>query len=163
MIIYHGSTVSVEAPKILESERMLDFGSGFYTTSNLNQAMRWTMRVAERQKTNTRIVTEYQFDYDAAKAKVDIIEFTEPNEAWLDFVSANRLGQTVAQPYDIVIGPVANDQVYTTVLLYEQGILDKETAVKQLKVQELFDQILFHTERSLSYCHYLGHEIIGGG
>ncbi|MCL2336522.1 MAG: DUF3990 domain-containing protein [Firmicutes bacterium] len=32
MIIYHGSTVPVEIPKILPSERMLDFGEGFYTT-----------------------------------------------------------------------------------------------------------------------------------
>jgi hypothetical protein len=34
MKIYHGSNVIVEKPKIMQSERMLDFGTGFYTTSN---------------------------------------------------------------------------------------------------------------------------------
>jgi len=60
------------------------------------------------------------------------------------------------------MGAVANDVVYTTVTLYERGILDKETAIKQLKVQELYNQILFHTEKSLSFCQYLRHETIGG-
>ena len=162
MIIYHGSTVAVKSPIILESERMLDFGDGFYTTSNKAQAIRWTERVAERQKTDMRVVTEYKFDFDAANANLNVIEFFEPNEEWLDFVGANRLGKNTRDPYDIVIGPVANDQVYTTVLLYEQGFIDKDTAIKQLKVQKLFNQILFHTKQSLEYCLYLKHEIVGG-
>jgi hypothetical protein len=32
--IYHGSDVVVEKPEILPSNRLLDFGIGFYTTSN---------------------------------------------------------------------------------------------------------------------------------
>lgn len=33
MICYHGSDTVVEAPKILEAKRPLDFGGGFYVTS----------------------------------------------------------------------------------------------------------------------------------
>jgi len=40
MIVYHGSDIVVKQPKILQSERMLDFGEGFYTTTNKEQAVR---------------------------------------------------------------------------------------------------------------------------
>jgi hypothetical protein len=39
MIIYHGSNVIVEQPQIFQGERMLDFGIGFYTTSNTDKSL----------------------------------------------------------------------------------------------------------------------------
>lgn len=162
MIIYHGSTVPVEVPKIMQSERKLDFGEGFYTTCNQEQAIRWSERVAARRKTGDRIITEYEFVLNAAEKELHIIRFNQPDEVWLDFVSSNRSGRILLEPYDIVIGPVADDSVYITILLYEQGVLDKDTAIKQLKVQELYNQVLFHTEKSLQFCRYVRHEAIGG-
>jgi hypothetical protein len=163
MIVYHGSTVPVEKPKILQSERKLDFGEGFYTTYNREQAVRWSERVCARRNTNVRVISEYEFDLDAAEKELSVIRFDKPSEEWLDFVSANRSGHASPIPYDIAIGPVADDDVYGTILLYEQGILDKDEAIKRLKVKELFNQILFHTEKSLQYCRYVRHETIGGG
>jgi len=46
MIIYHGSDVPIEYPEILDSARYLDFGIGFYTTSNRKQAERWAGKVS---------------------------------------------------------------------------------------------------------------------
>ena len=34
MILYHGSNVEVRLPRILTTNRSLDFGAGFYTTSS---------------------------------------------------------------------------------------------------------------------------------
>ena len=62
--------------------------------------------------------------------------------------------------YDIVIGPVADDKVYRVVVEYENGDLDKETALKNLKTEELCDQILFHTEQALKYLKYIETEVI---
>ncbi|MCL2367296.1 MAG: DUF3990 domain-containing protein [Oscillospiraceae bacterium] len=160
MLLYHGSTVSVESPKIMQSERKLDFGEGFYTTYNREQALRWAERVASRRRSNAQVITEYAFDLESAERALKIIRFNNPDELWLDFVSMNRLGQALPESYDMVIGPVANDMVYTTVLLYEQGFLDKDATIRQLKVQALYNQILFHTEKSLQYCQYIRHEII---
>ena len=39
MILYHGSNVVVEQPEILKPSHALDFGSGFYTTLNRDQAV----------------------------------------------------------------------------------------------------------------------------
>ena len=161
-IVYHGSILPVESPKILKSERMLDFGEGFYTTSNREQAERWSEIVAVRRKTDMRVITEYEFDFVAAGKELIIISFDKPDDEWLDFVCLNRSGHISPKPYDIVIGPVANDQVYTVVILYEQGVLSKEAAIIELKVRKLYNQILFHTEKSLKYCRYLRHIKIGG-
>ena len=39
MVLYHGSNVEVKEPRILEPSHALDFGPGFYTTLNRNQAV----------------------------------------------------------------------------------------------------------------------------
>ena len=161
MIIYHGSTIIVEKPEIRKRERMLDFGVGFYTTSNKEQAIRWAERVANRTQINSQILSVYEFDQEGAQRELRIISFDKPDGEWLDFVCANRLGREIEKPYDIVIGPVANDQVYTTVALYEQGVLSKEAAIIDLKVSKLYDQILFHNEKSLVFCKYVQYIEIG--
>ena len=160
MIIYHGSTVIVEKPEILKSERMLDFGVGFYTTSNKEQAIRWAERVANRNKSNSKMLSVYEFDLEKVEHDLIVKRFEKPDEKWLDFVCINRLGRETAKPYDIAIGPVANDQVYTTVTLYEQGVLSKEAAIIDLKVHKLFDQILFHSEKSLGFCKFIQYQKI---
>jgi hypothetical protein len=161
MIIYHGSNVIVEQPKLLQSERMLDFGTGFYITSNKDQALRWAARVAERSGTKEQILSVYTFDFETAKQELSIIHFDEPNNEWLDFVCTNRSGRELTQQYDIALGPVADDNVFATVILYEQGLLNKEAAISSLKVQKLYNQILFHTQKSLDYCQYMEHISIG--
>ena len=162
MKIYHGSTVAVKQPNILSSYRTLDFGMGFYATSYEAQAIRWASRVAARRATAAQIVSEYEYDSEAAERELKIIRFEEPDEEWLDFVCLNRSGDTLIQPYDIVYGPVADDDVYGTVVLYEQGFLDKDEAIKRFKVRKLFDQILFHSEESLKYLFYITHKTTGG-
>ncbi len=162
MIIYHGSTVIVEQPEILHSERMLDFGTGFYTTSNKKQAIRWAERVADRRNTENEVLSIYEFDFEQAKQDLTMIRFAEPDDEWLDFVCGNRRGYESTEPYDIVFGPVADDKVYTVVQYYENGVYDKKEAIKRLKTEELFDQILFHSEQSLTYCHFTGFEELGG-
>ena len=162
MIVYHGSTIPIDVPKILKSERMLDFGEGFYTTLNRKQAERWAERVAEKRKLNTQVITEYEFDFDTAIKELTIISFDKPDGNWLDFVCQNRGGKIPSMPYDIATGPVANDQVYTVVTLFEQGLLPKDAAITELKVRKLYNQTLFHTERSLAFCRYIRHFEIGG-
>ena len=39
MILYHGSNVVVSEPKLIQQNRFLDFGFGFYTTTNKKQAI----------------------------------------------------------------------------------------------------------------------------
>ncbi len=159
MICYHGSDTIVDTPKILSSKRPLDFGEGFYVTTSLTQAQSWAKKVSLRNNNNHKCVNKYEFDSEKAKQNLAVIHFEFADETWLDFICANRSGKETGI-YDIVIGPVADDRVYRVVVEYENGDIDKEIALKNLKAETLCNQILFHTEKSLEYLKYIDTEVI---
>ncbi len=150
MKLFHGSTQSIQIPVILDSQRLLDFGKGFYTTTNQNQAERWAAIKKRRFENDSKaIVTIYQITKDLfSNQNYKIKEFVKADETWLDFVVANRKGD-IFHDYDIVVGPVANDTLYATLSLYESGILNKAETISRLKVHKLFDQISFHNNNVL--------------
>ena len=160
MTIYHGSDVVIEHPEMLNSDRYLDFGIGFYTTSNREQAERWAEKVCFRNNSNKQIISVYNFDLYKLKDKLKNIEFADANEAWLDFVVLNRSGKKILKKYDLVSGPVADDNVYLTIKLFESGVLNKVETIKRLKIEKLFSQILFYTLESLKYCSFDHYEIL---
>ena len=43
MRVYHGSTFVVEKPNLEVLNYRTDFGKGFYTTTDIEQAKRWTV------------------------------------------------------------------------------------------------------------------------
>ena len=157
MKVYHGSLVIVENPEIRVGDRYLDFGYGFYTTMNEEQAVKWTAKQKKRKGPDIGYVSAYDSDLEKAEAELKILRFDKADKEWLDFVFANRKGQS-RETYDIVIGPVADDGVYEVVRLYEIGVYDLEEALKRLKVEELYNQVLFHTEKSLAYLKFIGME-----
>ena len=158
MTIFHGSDTPVPAPKIFPANRLLDFGEGFYTTSSYEQAKRWANRVRTRRNSKKQIISVYEFDLDKAANGLKIIRFDSPSPEWLSFVTACRSGKEAGYEYDLAMGPVANDNVYATIQLYETGLLSEAETIIRLKVEEIFDQILFHTEKALNFCVYLKHE-----
>ncbi|MBQ2716342.1 MAG: DUF3990 domain-containing protein [Clostridia bacterium] len=158
MIVYHGSDTIVDRPVIISAKRPLDFGGGFYVTTNKAQAEAWAVKVAYRNARKEKSINIYDFDLETAKGTLKILVFQAADEKWLDFICANRQ-MRYTDDYDIAIGPVADDKVYRVVVEYENGDIDKETALKNLKTEKLCDQILFHTERSLSFLKYIGTEV----
>jgi hypothetical protein len=153
MELYHGSDIAVSEPQILGTNRTLDFGRGFYTTTNRQQAIGFTKNVNRRNRSTIGVVSVYEFEHDNAK-HLNILRFTQADEAWLDFVMENRLKKPTEKKYDIVIGAVANDNVYTTLILYADGTLDKATTIARLKTTRLFDQYAFQSEAALSFLKF---------
>jgi hypothetical protein len=92
----------------------------------------------------------------------DVLEFNRPDDKWFDFVCANRTGKYSGKSYDIITGPVANDTVYRVFRLFEDGDIDRETAIKRLKVTELYNQITFRTERAVAELKYIRSEAVNG-
>lgn len=154
MFLYHGSNVAVDSPKTLAPNRTLDFGMGFYTTTNLNQALAFSQKVSLRRG-GAPIVSSYEFDEGCSDALSSLV-FDSANRDWLEYVVANREGVCTDFDYDVVIGPVANDDVYRTVNLFEDGIINMDQAIEMLKIKELFNQYVFKTDYSLSLLHYRG-------
>ena len=62
--VYHGSLERVETPEIRPSNRTLDYGSGFYTTTSYEQAEAWVKRRMEEHKAIRGYVNEYTLNKD---------------------------------------------------------------------------------------------------
>lgn len=156
MIIYHGSNVVVEKPKLIVQNRYLDFGYGFYTTTNKIQAISFADKVYKRKNEGVKQVSIYEIDKERLFSECSVLEFDSPNEAWLDFVAENRSGNYDGPNYDVIYGPVADDDVYTTFTLYQAGVLSREQTIETLKIKKLYDQMVFATESALSFLKFIG-------
>ena len=154
MRLYHGSLEVVEKPYIQLPSRTLDYGTGFYTTTSEEQAEQWARRRMMAADHISGYVNIYELD-ESALLECKVLWFDDPDENWLDFVMANRVNQDYHHDYDIVYGPVANDRVYAAFALYESGLLDKQALIRELRTFKLVDQMLFHTEKSLSHLRFI--------
>lgn len=156
MILYHGSNIVVAQPKLIQQNRFLDFGYGFYTTTNKEQAISFADKVFRRRKEGDRVVSIYELDEETAFTACSVLKFDAPNADWLDFVSENRSGIYKGARYDFVFGPVANDDVYTTFTLYTAGILTRDQTLAALKVKKLYNQLVITSEQALKYLKFIG-------
>jgi hypothetical protein len=160
MILYHGSNVVVDKPRLIRQNRFLDFGYGFYTTTNREQAENFAKKVVSRNKSGTATLNIYNIDEKTAFAQCKLLSFESPDEKWLDFVAANRQGIYQGEQYDLIYGAVANDDVYRTITLYMSGLLTKSQTLEALKIRKLFNQLVFTTDKSLGYLKYEGREFV---
>lgn len=163
MIIYHGSTVLVKKPEIRISDSFLDFGTGFYTTTSEHQAERWAKIKTRRERKNTGYVSIYEFNFELAQEQTAIYRFSHADMEWLQFVVKNRRGELPEKTFDMHIGPVADDNVYSSIRLFETGVLNADETVKRLKTEVLQDQWTFHTKKALSFIHFIGSKEIRMG
>ena len=148
MILYHGSNIEVKEPILLKVQRELDFGKGFYTTSDLEQAARWAWRTAKRRGESNAFVTVYEVNEDELK-NIRLLSFDSPNVEWLNLVVKNRKGEYIAGDWDVISGPVADDQTAQVIDLYLEGAYDEEEAIRRFLTQRLKDQYAFKTNEAL--------------
>lgn len=154
MRIFHGSVVEVHNPSLRYGRDNTDFGKGFYTTTNKEQAEHWAKIRKERAKANKAVVSVYEIDDTILTDPIlNKRLFNGVDEAWLEFVVNCRKAQP--HTYDIVFGPVANDNVFATVNLYENGVLDAPAAIAQLRAYKTYDQLSFHTPRVIQALRFI--------
>ena len=155
MILYHGSTDLVDKPEIRKSDVYLDFGIGFYTTTSFEQAERWARIKMRRKNISIGYVTVYEFDIEKAEKELVIKRFDNADEEWLSFVVNNRNGNIIDNKTDMHVGPVADDNVYQSIRLFETGAYDAEYTVKKLKTEVLHDQWTLHSNEILKYLNFI--------
>ncbi|MDR3236558.1 MAG: DUF3990 domain-containing protein [Prevotellaceae bacterium] len=149
MKLYHGATAGVETPDLQQCRPATDFGQAFYTTTSFEQAAKWAKIKQLRSHAGKAVVSVFEFDENILHSNEYKVQFFEKaTQEWLAFVVGNRRGAK-QETFDFVTGPVANDSLYATILLYEQGLLSADAAIERLKVQALFDQLSFNTEKAL--------------
>lgn len=138
MELYHGSYLTIKEPKIIQGRYTKDFGEGFYCTQLRQQAERWA------GKYDSPYVNRY--DYTLVDG-LKVLRFQEMTDEWLDFVVSCRNGQP--HKYDIVMGAMADDQIYNYVSDFIRGIITREQFWALAKFKYPTHQIAFCTEASL--------------
>lgn len=146
MIVYHGSTEIIKTLDVSHSKKYLDFGEGFYLTTYEEQAKKWAVRKAMRQE-KPAIVNVYEMPDNLEQYRV--LSFEEENEKWLEFVCACRKGEELNKDYDMIIGSVANDDVFKTVDMYFRGLWNKQKVLEELRYYKMNDQICIVNQETL--------------
>ena len=151
MKLYHGSNTKIEKIDLSKCRPYKDFGQGFYLTEIKEQAEKMASRTAHIYE-GEPIVTEFEFD-ESALTKLSVKQFDGPNEEWALFVLANRSkeSQQPTHSYDIVIGPVADDDIAQLFRNFNDGYINLAMLVEGLKYKKVSSQYFFHTEAATKY------------
>ena len=128
--------------------RALDFGQAFYLTSDFEQAAKWARTSVLRRGDGIASVSSFELD-ELRLTTLNVLRFDAPNVEWLRFVTRNRAEQIDDSGYDVVAGPVANDNTMPVLNLYFKGAYSEEEALKRLLPQRLRDQYAMKTEAEL--------------
>ena len=146
-IVYHGSYTTIKDPEIKTGKYTKDFGEGFYCTLLKEQAIKWA------NKYDSPVLNVYEYDENTS---LNIKEFSILSEEWLDFVINCRNG--VKHDYDIVIGAMADDQIYNYVTDLTLGIITREAFWELAKFRYPTHQIACCTDKSLECLKFLNSE-----
>lgn len=134
--LYHGSNVAIVRIDLSRSKRGKDFGQGFYLNANPDQAMEMAVRTTRFHNEGTATLSCFEFDEDEAmKNGLNIKIFPDYSEDWAEFVVMNRKNnsEVPAHPYDIVIGPIADDTVGVQIRRFMMGYLSSSALVEELR------------------------------
>lgn len=159
MILYHGTNLDINSISLSMCRPYKDFGRGFYLTSIEEQARKMAYRVSKIYGGN-QIINVYEIDDDfLSKKDLSIMDFgIAVTEQWATFVMNNRNRNftefenilcNADCKYDIVAGPVANDDLAMLFREYQQHTIELEVLIKELSYKESTNQISFHTQRAI--------------
>lgn len=160
MRLYHGSNIEISNIDLNKCRPYKDFGKGFYLTEIRDQAEKMASRVA-RIYGGEPCVTVYEFDEAAlTDGDIRVRNFELPTKEWALFVIHNRSREfknieseecNLDNKYDLVIGPIANDDLALLFRQFSNGLIDVDTLVKEMKFKKLTNQYSFHTKKAIAY------------
>ena len=158
MILYHGTNLVINQIDLSVCRPHKDFGQGFYLTTIEDQAQKMAKRVS-RIYGGKPTINIYHFDESIFEKEIlSIRRFDQPTIEWALFVTNNRNDLTdkdnnIEIKYDIVIGPVADDDLSVLFNLFSDGFIDETALMNGMKFKRLTDQYSFHTEKAISHLH----------
>lgn len=147
MTVFHGSYMAVEKPEIRKGRNTKDFGPGFYCTVIREQAQRWAKRYV------TPVVSTYTVRLNTC---LKILEFKEMTEEWLDFIVSCRKGEK--HNYDIVIGAMADDQIYNYIADFINGVITRKQFWALAEFKHPTHQINFCTDKAVECLTFIKSE-----
>ena len=166
MILYHGSNTVIDRINLDMCRPYKDFGRGFYLTVMKEQAEKMAQRVSKIYG-GSPVVNAFELDDSFSQIEgLNIKDFgKETSEEWARFVKNNRskMFTDISNPqcnldnkYDIVIGPIANDDMALLFRQYENGMISFENMLNGMIFKETTNQYSFHTEKAIGLLRKVG-------
>lgn len=166
IILYHGTTADFKVIDLKHCKDKKDFGKGFYTTTDINQAVTLAKRMQMQQFLNGNTYAKayvYSVKIDTTKLTgFNQHRFQTASIAWLDYIIENRYYNFDSKSdFDIVIGKVADAQ---TRRLINNFITDfgknatnaqKQQLIKKLQPDNLIDQHCFKSDAVINFLNTL--------
>ncbi len=160
MKLFHGSNTAISKADLSMCRPYKDFGQGFYLTDIREQAEQMAKRVS-RLYGGSPCVSVFVLDEAAfSENTLKILSFDKPSRDWALFVINNRNKKFMDiddslcnhdNKYDIVSGPVANDDIALLFRTFSSGLIDLDTLVSGLEYKQLTTQFSFHSEQALAF------------
>jgi hypothetical protein len=149
--MYHGGLNKIAAIDLSKCRDHTDFGKGFYVTKFREQAEYWAKRQGEKANTQGEVTEFTIYNGLFTDQLFKALQFRTYSEEWLNFVVMNRdvEHESPVHDYDIVEGPIANDNVAREVAKYLDGEISRIDFLKQLTYHKETHQVCFCTYRSL--------------
>lgn len=159
MILYHGTNTDIESIDLRLCRPYKDFGKGFYTTRLIEQARKMANRVA-RLYGGEPVVNIYQIADDFMRlGGISVKDFGgAPSREWALFVMNNRNRLFTDHKsadcnfdckYDVVCGPVADDDMTMLFRQYQNGFISFESMIEGMTFKDVTSQYSFHTEKAI--------------
>ena len=166
MRLYHGTNIDIKSINLSMCKPFKDFGKGFYLTEIKEQAEKMAKRVAKIYG-GEPIVNIYEIeDGFLDSSDLHIRTFgSQPSEEWARFVMNNRsrsfcdyssLEFNIYNKYDIVAGPVADDDMAMLFRQYQNELITFENLVSGMTFRKTTNQYSFHTERAIALLRKVG-------
>lgn len=166
MLLYHGSNTDVKEINLAMCRPYKDFGQGFYLTVMKEQAEKMANRVA-RIYGGLPVLNVYEIDDNFTEIEgLAIKDFgTETSVEWARFVRNNRsrkftdfsnLECNFDNKYDIVIGPIADDDMALLFRQYENGMITFDNMLSGMIYKKTTNQYSFHTQKAINLLRKVG-------
>ena len=159
MILYHGTNADFAAIDLSQCAPYKDFGTGFYTTTLLDQASAMAKRKS-RIFGGAPVVLSFEVPDELLSLKnFRVLDFPSTGQDWAVFImnNRNRDFKDISSPlsnldlkYDVVHGPVANDTLTTLISRYKRGFIDVNLLLKEMEYSAPSDQYSFHTPAAIA-------------
>lgn len=151
IIVYHGGSQEIKQPNFDHSRLDIDFGRGFYLTRSDYLAKKWACRRSQS------VLNTYKLNCEGLSIKKFSLD-----EEWLEYVCDNRSLRPNHRydDYDVLIGPIADDKLFSAIELYESGFISAENAVKVMTAVDYGTQLTIKTQQGLKALNFVGSKVL---
>ena len=147
--LFHGSNMDFPEISLGKCLPYKDFGQGFYLTPSYKRAQKRALDKVYKENNGVPVVQKYEFNEESAST-LKVLKFDLCDEQWLNFIlDCRNIHNKKFHTYDIVIGPVADDGVITSISLYLSKVITKTELLNRIKAATPYIQYAFCTERAI--------------